>query len=356
MKLPGASLKVSRGIWYNMTIMKVRAFIFAVVVVALFLGCSKKQDENFIVSVDGRKLMPSLLTKRVEMMLFLQRAARPKMSIQEVEKIKKQLEISYPQLFVANVLLEEFAATNGIAVAENVLTNYQAMALKHCRGFKSKDWNGLLSELGSQAGEFSDLVMTEARRAAVKDWLVAANPTNVTPEFAARKRLELKDFNRRIDATNACIFAHATNVWQKIVAGMDFGDAAAEYSTLPAEQADRGEWATLDWKQIKPDEELYRWAKKLETGEVSPPIEADGGIMIARIDSKDEEECKISRIFFKQAINVVEMNEEEIVQFVKKQHELNLFGKKMAELRAAAVIEYGPDVKNTSSKTKNKEK
>ena len=78
--------------------------------------------------------------------------------------------------------------------------------------------------------------------------------------------------------------------------------------------------------------------------------------MIARIDSKDEEECKISRIFFKQAINVVEMNEEEIVQFVKKQHELNLFGKKMAELRAAAVIEYGPDVKNTSSKTKNKEK
>ena len=314
----------------------------------LVLGCAR--EERLVVSVNGRKLTEPMLEKRVELMLTLQRAAKPKLSALDAGKLKKQLESTYPQLFISNSLLEEFAATSGIQVAKSVLTNFQARAVRHCRGFKAKDWAGLQTELGAYAGEFDGLVMAEARREAVRDWLVMANPTNLPPDYAAKKHLELIDFNRRIDATNVWIFAHATNVWKKIVAGADFGDMAAKYSDLPVEREERGEWATLDWKQIKPDEELYKWAKKLAPGEISPPIEADGGIMIARIDEKGDEECKISRIFFKQAVNVVIMSEDEIVKFEKMRYARKLFARKMAELQAAADIVYGKGFESVKAK------
>lgn len=317
-------------------------------------GCTEKRD--YIVSVNGHELTEQALCRKVEMMVKLRMMNNPKVSAQELDRHRQKLRSSYEQLFTRNVLIGDFAAKNKIEISDEITARFHASAVKSCSKSGAKTWEALCEKLGGYAPEFTEQVEEEMRQCAVREWLAKENPTNLPPDFAAQQIEKIKEFNRTADATNALIFARATNVWQRLVKGADFGEMVQKFTEVDTERADRGEWGTLDWKQIQSDPYLYEYAKKLKPGEFSPPIEADGGLMIARIDEKKDDDCKISRIFFRLPMFAAMQTEEQILKAVRTRHALTLFNAKMAELKARARIVRGDQAKDLNLKTKQVKK
>jgi parvulin-like peptidyl-prolyl isomerase len=80
----------------------------------------------------------------------------------------------------------------------------------------------------------------------------------------------------------------------RIKEGQDFGELAKRYSNdAPHRVAAGGLWAPVTPGSLAaPHDVLERAAWKMEAGEVSGPIEADGHIFIMRLESKQEANCE----------------------------------------------------------------
>lgn len=320
--------------------------IFAVFVsILVLIGCDKAPDKNSsavevesIVSVNGKCLTREMQNRRVEMMIQLQMICRPKSTAADLAKLRRQLEKSYVDLFVDDVILKDYMAANGIVIPEKVVERSRAGALRYCKAAKIKSWADLLEKLGDHAAEFEDQVAIEMRRTAVFEKWASDNPTNLPPNFASSEIERIKLHNTHMDMTNVIVYARATNVWQKLEAGADFGEMAAQWSEVKTERDDRGDWGALDWRQIESDPLLYKYAKSLEIGKFSPPIEADNTLMILRVDKRDEKECKMSRIVFLLPMYWKVPTEAEIVETLQKAHAKRICKSKFVELRKAAKI------------------
>lgn len=349
-----------------------RVFVFLLLTAIVWAtGCEKDVEKStespvadFIVSVNGKKLTSSELDRRVGMMIHLKTLSEPTTSAAQIEKFKKLLVQTYPDLFVSKILLAEYAESNAIRTTPETLESARKSTVRRFRQTQAKTWPDLLAKMGDYSSVLEDQVEFEARRNQVFRFISDANPTNLTPDFVTNQIEFAKSYNARMDLTNAVTHARATNVWQKLVAGGNFGELAAKHSDLPVERAERGEWGALDWAQIERDPPLFEAAQKLKPGEFSAPIEADNGLMILRVDKKDVKECKMSRIFFSLPLYREVPTAEKVVSVVKKTHAARVFKQKMAELRKKAEIVWGDQAPSKSAhkskdpnvKDSNKEK
>ena len=326
-----------------------RVVVLIMPAMLMVVGCSRSEDRDgvapvtndFVLSVNGQKLTQKDMNRRVEMMVRLKTLSQPETTAKDLEKFRSVLTRTYPDVFVSDVLLKGYAEENGIQTTTELLEAARTSAVRRYRQTRAKSWADLMKKMGESAQALGDQIEFEARRNQVYRHLVALNPTNIPPDFAQKQIDFAKSYNARMDLTNAVIYARATNVWQQLVKGGDFNELAAKWSEIPTEKADRGDWAALDWQQIERDPPLYSAAKALKPGEFSSPIEADNGLLILRVDKKDEKECKMSRIFFCLPLYKEVPTEEKVISVVKQAHGSKIFNAKMRELKEKAVIVKG---------------
>ena len=333
--------------------MRLNTLIGFVALLLVASGCRDNRD--LVVSVNGDSLTKAMLEQRVEQMIELKLKSKADLTMPQVEKLRKTLRRSYPAVFIDETLIAQCLAHEGVSIRPECLDAFRAAAVKGLDMPKVKNWQGLEAAVGPLAAFVADRVVAEASRQALRDWLVERNPTNLPADFVERRLAEVKAFNERMDATNAVAKARAEAAWERLKQGEAFGAVARACSDIPEERKDRGKWANLDWKQIEGDAQLYEWVRKLQPGEFSPPIEADNGLMIVRVDKKDEKECVLSRVYFQLAMYCRVPTPQEIVDEVNALHAETLFQAKYAELRSAAVIVKGESYPQ-SAKPKGKPK
>lgn len=312
-----------------------------VLVVALFtiLGCAERDD--FIISVNRHRLTNEMVAKRVSMMEAVQSLAGKKVRKAELKRFRKKLTSTYPRVFVSDSILTDYMEAEGLTLPAQHLAKFSKKALLMFKKKKIGKWADAMSKLGDHAGEFAAQVESEARRSFLLQHWAEVTPTNVTPEVIAAELRKIDDFNIRMTATNALIFARATNVWNRLCSGEDFRQVAATCSDIKEERKDKGEWAKLDWQQMAGDAELIKYARKLNPGEFSPPIEADNGLMILRVDKKDEKECSMSRIFFQLYMLCAVPTKDALEARIKEDYAKRLFREKYEALKACAEIRHG---------------
>lgn len=326
--------------------------ILGLLVAFCMFGCSDRQKDaipvatnekggtNFVISVNGKCLTRAMIDERVGMMLALRKMSST-ISENDRKKLKKSLTATYPSVFVDHALREMYARSVGIQVSDEILETCRARAVRNFRSLKVKDWEGLLKKVGSGARYFEELVAGEALNQAIAEYLQKLHPLVLPDDYAETEIQKLKDYNTRMDATNAVVHARATNVWEQIKGGLSFRLAAAKYSTLKQERKDKGKWAKLDWPQIEGDPELIAWARKLNPGEFSPPIEGDNGLMILMVDAKDEKECELSRIYFSLPLFATIPTPEQVIEEAKRKHLQKLLKETYKEVRSTANIVKG---------------
>ena len=300
---------------------------------------AKPVRDKVLVTVNGRELHKTNIAEKVEMMVALMAMSNPKVSLEDLKKLRHRLEASYPKVFVREVVFGDYAAKEKVVVDEESLSTAKKRVLSAFRGASRPKFDNVRRKLGSHARAFDEYVQMQALGNAVFKHILAAHPLNLPPNYAAEQCLRNKAYNADMALTNALVYARATNVWEKLKAGADFKESAKQFSEVDREAKDGGEWGTLGLQQLEPDEDLVTWAQKLQVGEFSPPIEGDNGLMILRLDSKKGEDYTFSRIYFKLPMFRQELSEEELLAYKRKQHESEVLAREVkALLKSADVV------------------
>ena len=177
--------------------------------------------------------------------------------------------------------------------------------------------------------------------------LLTTHPVVVTDEDVQTEIKRVRDYNLTAGATNAFVFAEATNVWRDVQAKkISFEDAAAKFSQ-DMYISEGCEWGSFTADQLGSEETaLKAHLQKMSAGEVTPPVESDGGLAIVRLDERDSEQIMtLSRIFFRLPMFFDVPSEEQARQDLKTRRELQVVNDTFEGLAKKFAIEY-PNGKN----------
>ena len=298
-----------------------------------------------LVRVGKHELRRGDLLRRVAMMGALQEYRNPRLSKAKLGKYRESLSKSFPGVFVQTAVLEDYAAAEKLTVTKEMVGEFEKNAFKRLKLKNDKtlkSYADLRKKIGEYGPELDAQVRAEALRQAVYNHFLELYPTNIPDSYVDDQLRRFESYNRSATLTNALIYAKATNVWEQLKKGADFGEMAVKYSDLEDERESKGEWGTLDRRQLNEDPEILAWGLKLKPGEFSPPIEGDNGLMIMRLDERDEKctEFAVTRIFFQLPQFYEPAPREEIKKAAYDKYGRELFVRKIAELEKAAKPEY----------------
>ena len=350
-------------------------YLSLALILLIFAGCSKESSEKAvvapkstekaarprpIVSVNGYALTHSNLNEKVEVMAKLMSTVNPKMTLDAVENAKKRLKIAYPQGFIRETVLEDYARKEKIEVGADILEQVRSnvlAAVKSGSGAKLS-YPQLKKKFGSLGAGLDEMIRIRAVEMAVRDAVLAKKPLELPADYAASQLKKIREANAEMAQTNILIYARATNVWEQLKGGADFKETAVRYTEIEQEAKDGGEWGSLGLNQLQPDNKLIEWAQKLEVGQFSPPIEGDNGLMILRLDGKKGEDYNFSRIYFKLPLFIQEISEEELLKKRRARHEREVWGHAVSTLLKSAKVKWPKKVhkKKKGSKSELKSK
>ena len=321
--------------------------ILAVLALLLF-GCSKEQPKveqpkvGVLLSVGGRELTVSNLNNKIEMMVRVRNLSGKPPSKKELKRWKSDLKTTYPNIFIMQTVVADYAREKGITISKATTAYYQKKAVKRLGSNKIRSYKQLRKKVGSLAKVLDERIAEEALLNEVRKHIAHENPTNFPPDFVKARCQQQRDYNVRMALTNAVIYARATNVWEQLKSGADFGVLAQKYTEIESEVADKGEVGVIGLQQVQDEPEFVQALRKLKVGEFSAPIEADNGLSIIRMDSKDVEkdEYGISRIYFRLPMFMKVPGEKEMEKLLRKEYNERVVGEKIAELVRAAKVEY----------------
>lgn len=333
--------------------MKICHIQILAVLALLQFGCSKEQANveqsnvaqpkvGVLLSVGGRELTVSNRNDKIAMMVRVRNLSDKPPSKKELKSWKSNLKKTYPAVFIRQSVISDYAREKGISISKATEAYYQKKAVKQLNSKKILNYKQLRKKVGSSAKLLDERIAEEALLNEVRKHIARENPTNFPPEYVKARCQQQKDYNARMALTNAVIYARATNVWEQLKSGADFGDLAQKYTEIESEVADKGELGVIGLQQIQDEPEFVQTLRELKVGEFSAPVEADNGLSIIRLDSKDVEkdEYGISRIYFRLPMFVKVLDEKEMEKLLQKEYNERIVGEKIAELVRAAKVEY----------------
>ena len=335
--------------------MKLRIISLASLVALALIGCSedsrrdgasagkplqeKPVRNRVVIKVNERVLYQTNLNERVELMAKVATIANPNMKLSDVARLRKKLKSTLPAMFVREVAFDEFVKANKIKVDEALVDRARKSLMAALGNRKPPKYESLRRKVGPLAAVLDGMVQAQATEGAVRQYILGKNPFQLPPNYAAEQMARIKAYNAEMSLTNALVFARATNVWEKLKAGADFKEMARQFSEVPKEAQEGGEWGNLGLQQLEPDEDLVNWAQKLQPGEFSPPIDGDNGLMILKMNSKKGDDYALSRIYFRLPMFQEEVSEEELLKLKRQQHERTVLQKELNAIIGAVDVE-----------------
>ncbi len=315
-----------------------KKLVYAVFVAVLMVGCGENNaeqgkhnpqdsvlstnavtdvDKDLIVSFDDVKFLEPELARQIALRIEVESVGR---SLSDISKknLETRLEQQAPYNFVNGQLLFAYGKDHGITISDEEVA-------KHCRevakGYNSPDLNSFLANFSplSQA-LFKSMVKEEALKAKIRAFILNSVDKNVSEEEIANQYARLDRINTNGAATNAIVFAKATNVWQRIVASqLTFEEAVEDFTEDVSKERD-GYWGRFTADDLAAEPELYTKVSLAAEGAVLPPIECDNALCIVKLDSKtvedDEPVYILSRIVFRVAEIFQVPTKEELVDMI----------------------------------------
>ena len=328
------------------------------------VGCDKSSpsvSKEPVVIVGSHVLTDEMVKSRVVLVEALKLRKKPNMKPEERGKFRAMMAKTYPKFFVADAVQADYATKEGLVISEDRIATNRQVVFRAYRKRGEKTYDDMLKALGDSAGELEQQVRSEALSATVKEHFLKLYPTNIPPSYADEQVAEMERQNREMQVTNAFLFATATNVWRRLQKGEDFVKLAEEYTQIVTEQSDAGYWGEFDVDQLDHEPKVVRFGRTAKPGDYTAPIEADNGLMILRLDSREKNEMgatqfRFSRIFFMLPEFYLPAPKDAILRAAMKRYENDLYERKLGELIKAANPVYRADGEKKKSDLKNERK
>lgn len=307
----------------------------------LAVSCTKRQDDEVVCQVRNHILRAGELERRAGnvVLAFAHRAGSRWTTNQQV-KIVASFKKGYASIWVEDRLIEDELRSLGVEVPQELVTKMESRAFANFKAKGDKRYEDLLSIPGLDAALWADQVLSEARREALRDQWAKIEPARLSPTYADDEIAKMKAYNARMAITNVAIYARATNTWQRLKAGADFESLGRAVTEIEQDREEGLEWTTLTAEELKEEPVLGAALKGLKAGQFTPPVEADNGLLIARVDDFNAENgsYELSRIFFCLPMFLTPASKAEIVAAAEREYAEDLFKKKLSELVQAAGV------------------
>ena len=312
-------------------------------------------DSSVVVCIDGQPLTRRDVVRNGKVMLTLNmnKMRRTKIGKKDWEYLSRYC-AEAAKREVGRAAVRRYLADHRLTPDSNVVARLtRAFARRYgVKSKKLKRWHtvdDLKYMLGTNAFRVDAEIRDRVDYATVTNAILAANPVVVTEPMVQKRLKEIADYNARAAATNAVVFARATNVWQKIVGKeITFEDAAKAYSE-DAYLAYGCEWGLFTREQLSDEAEVLKLLPTLKVGDVTPPVESDGGLAILRMDASDDaDNVAFSRVFFRLPMFYTQETTAEARTALKEELSRERISETLKDVASKLKIEY-PDGTNVFS-------
>lgn len=295
--------------------------------VFLVVGCEK--DADAILIADGRKLTVVERDREIRLRTRIFGLMRPTASIADAERFRKTLEDSAEEHFIVESGLLKVAQARGISVSRDEATARLA-PLVPAFGRLDPEEQAMAEEIAER----------EALCARVVESLRSGIDVSVSEEELDVAMARLSAYADMAAATNALVYARATNVWNEIRRGADFSSMAARWSE--DDDPSSCEWGAFPLAALDDSPELQRILPKMSLGDVTPPVEGDNGLVVVRladVDRSTDPVCYcLDRIFFKLPECAPPLSRDEIARKIAEERRRRQLDSLLRSVRERTVV------------------
>ena len=292
--------------------------------------------------VDGKILTKAEVERRLTLFEKLRQHRLKAISDRDKVVFRQTFRMAAPRLFVSETLLKAYAEKSAVTNDTETLDRFREKAFRAYRAKGDKSFDDLKKIRGVHGAALEAQVASEALSESVTRHLVAAEPLVLSPTYAEDEIRLMLEYNERMVLTNALIYARATNTWERLKQGEDFLKVGKEMTELPEERDDDLDWGTFELSDFNDAPEFKAAVASLKVGAYTPPLSADNGVVIARLNLRDTDDdtVELSRIYFRLPVMMKPAPKEEIVAEAHRKHAVAVFAKAMKAWRARAKVEF----------------
>lgn len=312
----------------------------------------KAKPDVVLVTVGKESLTLDSVEKMAQLRVKLETLRAPNMRREKVERLRQKAKSEAVPFFVQSCIYSAYLAENGVAIPLSEVENYKA---KMAGTFKIKDFDALSGKLTE--GETALLAKHIDGVLAIKEakkHIIAQTDITVSEKEKDDFIAKVVRMNALSAATNAVVYARATNVWNKISSReISFEEAAADYSEADVSEED-GEWGRFSFDNLRGEDELIEAIRKSSPGDMTPPIECDNGLAIIKVldvPTGDNGTYRLARVFFRLPLSWEVPTREDAENVLRQRAENAAIELKFNELAAKAGI-----VDNTKGSKKDSKK
>ena len=204
--------------------------------------------------------------------------------------IRMPLLARLPETYRMQTALLGWAAENGIQPSSEEIATFQKRFLASCKK-PNADFAKFVKKnfTAEESKTIDERIQIEATCNKASKAYIDKNPDAVEKVDVDAYVKRVENYNRMAAATNALVWAKATNIWNQAKAGADFAELAAEHSEDEGNSDGGGEWGVFRLSDLASDGNLAKVVSALGIGDVSAPVEADNGLNIVKlVDVVDE--------------------------------------------------------------------
>ena len=295
-----------------------------------------------LAKVNGKVLTKAEIELRLKVCEKLRQHRQPAMADKEKASFRRTFRMAAPRQFVSEVLVSDYAAAAGVTNTVEVLGLFRDRAYRAFRKGADRSFDDLKKIRGLDGAALEAQVAAEALVESVTQHLVAAEPLVLSPTYAEDEIRMMLEYNERMMLTNALVFARATNTWERLKKGEDFLTVGKEMTEIPEERDDDLEWGTFELTDFNDTPAFKAAVASLKDGAYTPPLAADNGVVIARLNLRDTDDdtVELSRIYFRLPVMMNPAPKEEIVAAAHKKHAAGLYAKMMKAQRETATVDF----------------
>ena len=270
----------------------------------------KAAMDDVLFRCGGHSLKKSDAEALIELRLHLQSLRLNRQFDLDRRDMRNRILASLPRTFLDQWLLEDWMRTNSISVRAEDVSAAQRAFLSSA-GIRSTNFVGSVKKWPSSVqATATERVMAEASASTAKWTYLQQHPVEVTSNEVDAVLERFARINEMAAATNRLVWIHATNVWRRITGGLSIENAAREY-TEDENRPEDGEWGGFVIGDFRDEPVFQRMLKAMKPGDLTPPVEADNGVCVVRLDSIEqldaedggkENRYNLSRVFFRLAL------------------------------------------------------
>jgi len=304
-----------------------------------------------VVKVDEYWLTKGENERRMDLQVALVKASRQRMDKRQESDYRSKLLRTSEFAYIQDVVLTRWGKANGVVLTDADWLEGRARFAKNLsRGIMSYDV--LKSRIPDVDPEEIDAFVDRATYVGrCADKIAELNEKPLASDELAKRRRTFVEYNKRVAATNALVWAEASNLWKRVQADVAAFDREVEkYQENEAEHVfsdpDMGE-VSLSFFEDDPV-----WKERLakaKEGDVLPPRLGDNGVLMVKIlqcipisaqENGKEPRWRFAKMFWELAAEWEPQTDEELLADLKMFHRRDGRERGMKEVLSAAKISY----------------